>query len=483
MTIDTARENSGAIANNFDKDKVQSEINLQVEVTKKFDQNRQEVKAEINKKIDKAKSENQSILDKQEGGIPLSREEEQQLAAYNKKVENYQQLGVLLDVVTSGLSSPTSSGLGIAASSLSPVASYEIGQYFKEKGTEGSSAHILAHTVLGAAVAAAGGNDALTAGLVAGGAEAAAPALSSFLYNKKTSDLTADEKSTISAITGLVATGIGGIASGGDIATAVQSGQGAQNAVENNYLSELDVKILVEELNQAKTEVEKEEIYKKFAELSKEKSELAAIECIDVESLGCKQEIINIKNGLNFINDQNAVIDYLAYERVDNKIEPMDGGLHLEIVKSFDAGSLYFEISKSPQTYEEYKNQTEVRFVEYENLSDLSKYANSELSSDIKKYLGSKDYEYSNQPFLDKPWGSMYVAPALQIVGGGLTVAGAAVIGGTLCETVIGCVVAGYLAGSGGDDIRNGGINWGQEPIAHQATLREQLLRSMGMSE
>ena len=136
--------------------------------------------------------------------------------------------------MASGLSSPTSSGLGIAASSLSPVASYEIGQYFKEKGTEGSSAHILAHTVLGAAVAAAGGNDALTAGLVAGGAEAAAPALSSFLYNKKTSDLTADEKSTISAITGLVATGIGGIASGGNIATAVQSRQGAQNAVENN---------------------------------------------------------------------------------------------------------------------------------------------------------------------------------------------------------------------------------------------------------
>lgn len=140
---------------------------------------------------------------------------------------------MLLDVVASGLSSPTNSGLGVAASSLSPVASYEIGQYFKEKGTEGSSAHILAHTLLGAAVAAAGGNDALTAGLAAGGAEAAAPVLSNYLYGKKASDLTAEEKSTISAITGLVATGIGGVASG-DIATAVQSGQGAQNAVENN---------------------------------------------------------------------------------------------------------------------------------------------------------------------------------------------------------------------------------------------------------
>lgn len=233
VTTDNAREHSGALANNFDKDKVQKEINTQVEVTKRFDQNRQEVKAEINKKIDQAKSENQSILDKQKNKVALTTEEQEQLSAYDKKVENYQQLGVLLDVVASGLSAPTNSGLGIATSSLSPVASYEIGQYFKAKATEGSSAHILAHTVLGAAVAAAGGNDALTAGLTTGGAEAAAPVLSNFLYGKKASDLTAEEKSTISAITGLVATGIGGAASG-DISTAVQSGQGAQNAVENN---------------------------------------------------------------------------------------------------------------------------------------------------------------------------------------------------------------------------------------------------------
>lgn len=166
----------------------------------------------------------------------MSKQDQDQLTAYYKEADKYQKLGVLLDVVASGLSAPTNSGLGIAGAALSPVASYEIGQYFKEKGTEGSAAHILAHTVLGAAVAAAGGNDALTAGLTAGGAETAAPALSNFLYGKKSSDLTAEEKSTVSAITGLVATGVGGAASG-DIATAVQSGQGAQNAVENNYLT------------------------------------------------------------------------------------------------------------------------------------------------------------------------------------------------------------------------------------------------------
>ncbi len=46
MTTDTARENSGALKNNFDKDKVQSEINLQMEVTKKFGENAPKVVAD-----------------------------------------------------------------------------------------------------------------------------------------------------------------------------------------------------------------------------------------------------------------------------------------------------------------------------------------------------------------------------------------------------------------------------------------------------
>ena len=81
-------------------------------------------------------------------------------------------------------------------------------------------------------VAAAGGNNALTAGLSAGGAEAAAPVLSSFLYGKEAKDLTAEQKSTISSIVGLAGTALG--ATTGDVATTVQSGQVAQNAVENN---------------------------------------------------------------------------------------------------------------------------------------------------------------------------------------------------------------------------------------------------------
>lgn len=210
VTTDTARENSGALNNVFDKDKVQKEINLQMDVTKKFDANRQEAKAEINQKIDQLKSE-------------------------GKDASQWQKAGVLLDMVSAGLSAPTASGAGIAVSTLSPKISYEIGQYFKGKDAEGSAAHILAHTILGAAVAATGGNNALTAGISAGGAEAAAPLLAEYLYGKKTADLTASEKSTISSIVGLAGSAVG--ATTGDVSSTVQGGQSAQNAVENNKTS------------------------------------------------------------------------------------------------------------------------------------------------------------------------------------------------------------------------------------------------------
>lgn len=146
----------------------------------------------------------------------------------------------MADRISAGLSAPTTTGLGIATATVSPKLSYEIGQYFKTKDAEGSTAHILAHTVLGAAVAAAGGNDALTAGLAAGGAEASAPLLAKYLYGKEAKDLTADEKGTVSAITGLVASGVG--ASTGDVASTVQSGQMAQNTVENNYQTKATLK-------------------------------------------------------------------------------------------------------------------------------------------------------------------------------------------------------------------------------------------------
>ena len=89
--------------------------------------------------------------------------------------------------------------------------------------------------VLGAAVAAAAGNNAPAGALSAGGSEAAAPYISKWLYGKeKGSDLTAEEKETVSAITNLLGTATGAVI-GDTTANAAQGSLNAQSAVGNNF--------------------------------------------------------------------------------------------------------------------------------------------------------------------------------------------------------------------------------------------------------
>ena len=152
-------------------------------------------------------------------------------------MKNWQRGQVLLNSIASGLSAPIESTMGIVAATASPALSYEIGQQFKKHNAEGTPAHILAHAVLGAAVAAAGDNNALAGALSAGGAEAAAPYISKWLYGKKKgSDLTAEEKETVSAITNLLGTATGAVI-GDTTANAAQGSLNAQSAVGNNELA------------------------------------------------------------------------------------------------------------------------------------------------------------------------------------------------------------------------------------------------------
>ena len=90
---------------------------------------------------------------------------------------------------------------------------------------------------MGAAVAAAGDNNTLVVAINAGGAEAAMPVISTWLYGEiDRSALTAEQKETVSAITNLL-----GVATGAAIdnssTNATQDSLNAQNAVENNYLT------------------------------------------------------------------------------------------------------------------------------------------------------------------------------------------------------------------------------------------------------
>ncbi|WP_445495133.1 hemagglutinin repeat-containing protein [Photorhabdus sp. SF281] len=101
----------------------------------------------------------------------------------------------------------------------------------------------LAHAILGAAVAEASGNSALAGAAGAASGELAAQALMKHFHgeNVKVSDLSEEEKQTISTLSTLAAGLAGGIA-GDSTASAVTGAQAGKNAVENNSLSvnELD---------------------------------------------------------------------------------------------------------------------------------------------------------------------------------------------------------------------------------------------------
>ena len=233
-TTDTVQANSGAIANNFDKDAVQKEVGLQVSVTQQFDTNQQAARAETRAKEQEIRNKAEAIRNANGG---LDTEESIRLT---HEADNWNTVGIVLASVSNGLYGPNSNGVaGAVVKTLAPVVANQIGDYFSKPESQTNQAgHVLAHTVLGAAVAAAAGNDALSAALSAGTGEAITPVVANYLYGTSDpSKLTPEQMSSVSAIIGLGGTVIGATsASSADIVNAASAGQ---NAVDNNALSDL----------------------------------------------------------------------------------------------------------------------------------------------------------------------------------------------------------------------------------------------------
>ena len=156
---------------------------------------------------------------------------------------------VLFDSITGAIYGPNSNGAtGYVARAVAPQVSYQIGQYFKgndflngldggNRNGEGSAPHILAHGILAAAVSAATGNDPTTGALSAMGVEAGAKYVANYLFpDTKLSELTAEQKATVSSIMSLAGLGLG--ATTGDVGSAVSAGEVAKTAVDDNYLTQ-----------------------------------------------------------------------------------------------------------------------------------------------------------------------------------------------------------------------------------------------------
>ncbi|WP_282295037.1 hemagglutinin repeat-containing protein [Stenotrophomonas sp. PS02289] len=207
------------------------------------------IRADINQSIDEATTARDAARERlNDPDADLSAQERATLEAQGmlaqKEINRLQKVGLLVGAITGGISASSGTTGGIVAGTLAPAISFEIGQYFKENSArnategagragEGSATHLLAHALLGAAVASAGGDSALVGALAAGSAEAAAPSIAKFLFGKDSADLTAAEKDTVSAIAGM-----GGALTGsfrdGLVSAAVGAGA-AKNAIDNNW--------------------------------------------------------------------------------------------------------------------------------------------------------------------------------------------------------------------------------------------------------
>lgn len=105
------------------------------------------------------------------------------------------------------------SALGTIANTAAPLVSYQIGQYAKAHGSEGSAGHLAAHAALAALTTAANGGsstDIATSAGTSAAAEIGAPLLAKGFYGTSDSrKLTTEQKDTLSSILSLAAAGTG----------------------------------------------------------------------------------------------------------------------------------------------------------------------------------------------------------------------------------------------------------------------------------
>ena len=207
----TVAQQAQALTNRFDKDKVQRELDFQVNTTKQFGQTLAEAKRQTKAHL-----------------------------LTNASEQTKQYVDWAFDTIGAGLTTGSVQAAGVAA--VSPFANRTIKQLTTDRQTGETNliTNTLAHAALGALEAKATGNNAAAGAMAGAGGELAAH-FAAKAYGvdgktKTTQDLTEQEKATVKTLGQL-----GGMVAGGLIGdnsqSAVNSAQIAQRAVEHNNLA------------------------------------------------------------------------------------------------------------------------------------------------------------------------------------------------------------------------------------------------------
>ncbi|MGM1314736.1 hemagglutinin repeat-containing protein, partial [Escherichia coli] len=180
------------------------------------------------------------------GPVPADATEEQRQAylaklrdtpEYKKEQEKY---GTGSEIQR-GIQAATAALQGLAggnlAGALAGASAPELAHLLKSTEKD-PAVNAIAHAILGGAVAAMQGNNVAAGAAGAATGELAARAIAGMLYpGVKQSDLSEEQKQTISTLA-TVSAGLAGGLTGNSTASAAVGAQSGKNAVENNYLSE-----------------------------------------------------------------------------------------------------------------------------------------------------------------------------------------------------------------------------------------------------
>ncbi|HEA8831783.1 TPA: hemagglutinin repeat-containing protein [Escherichia coli] len=189
----------------------------------------------------------------------------------------------------------------------------------------------IAHAILGGAAAAMQGNNVAAGAAGAATGELAARAIAGMLYpGVKQSDLSEEQKQTISTLA-TVSAGLAGGLTGNSTASAAVGAQSGKNAVENNYLSvseKTELEIAKQKLKNSKDPAEREKAQQKYdalleKDISSDKAVIAACSNGQAASAACAGErlkVIAAKGGYETGHYNNQVSDMYpdAYGQIVN---------------------------------------------------------------------------------------------------------------------------------------------------------------------
>ena len=210
-------------------------------------------------------------------------------------------------------------------------------------------ANLMAHAVLGAVTSYAAGNAALAG---ASGAVMGEYIVQQLYPGVKRSDLSEEQRQTISAL-GTLAAGLAGGVVGDSTADAVAGAQAGKNAVENNHLHISEARVLDKELSNCKASGgDCQAVIKKYIDISNKNSKELAEACTG-GGVACVswEELVQAETNIALDADKHQV-------RLGDKLKDPDAAAIVKYLNGSDLKFLKDNITKSDRIMDVAMNPT-----------------------------------------------------------------------------------------------------------------------------